>query len=689
MRRLFAFASFVCSIFLLAGCGSSDVDSIDTDAPLEGDQLSRAKQLEGTWIGITEGDYVGFEFLADGQVLATFNTGRLAGTNASAMLRYTVLEGGRLSLIAPDGQSQVYTAQIAGSQLELSGRMALSNTDSQRFRRLAKGQTLEQGLEEQRAARVKAYEERLAAVTVLLAQSDLVIRPTAAAPNAPPAIAVAADGGATGSAWHDDAPPHRDEIGFAVAADDKGETPVVNVTFGRQLEPAPTQQRNPATISFAMSGNASSPVLRAPVNFGGQRFELEIVRDSSAHKAIVGRFDAEVARIAQLRAPLTAALSDYAVLEGESSSQNRPAPTRTRIILVKNAATGGYTGEATLIEETGQSSGGPVTSAEILVTGDNALLMVNVPGRQYQLSLEPGTKRLTGGWFLPGNSNGWAAALEVKQSLDAATRERQVQAERQALASLDSATPLLGLVETRIQFLPQPTAMALAIGSGNGGQITGTATFPIVAATVDVQGQIVETLAGPRLQLRFTGLRESGSSHATNLFSGVRSLVLNYAVAGTGDSGRPLELTDGAHVLTQSNEAYRTGIRRQLMSALANGLEMQLTHPVRRDVADPITLRFTSEAGGTRIGGGAVRGTMPNGFHDEASVDGELEEIAGFPVLRVEIAHPPPARPRDFRRVFAAEMIAYPTPEGWSFTAPFWPTNSPQGREYAGFAEVR
>jgi len=102
----------VITVLTLSGCG--DGSETTPSGPLEGREISRASQLEGTWLGTTEGDFIGFEFMDDGKVLATPFTAALTGLSGGAMYSYSILEGGRLSLVAPNGQTQIYGVTIAG-----------------------------------------------------------------------------------------------------------------------------------------------------------------------------------------------------------------------------------------------------------------------------------------------------------------------------------------------------------------------------------------------------------------------------------------------------------------------------------------------------------------------------------------------------------------------------------------------
>jgi hypothetical protein len=210
-----------------------------------------------------------------------------------------------------------------------------------------------------------------------------------------------------------------------------------------------------------------------------------------------------------------------------------------------------------------------------------------------------------------------------------------------------------------------------------------------VRAVIDVQGQIAETLAGPRLTLRFTNLRESGHSHAQSLFNTLRSQTWSYAVADAGAAGAPVKLTNGAYALTQRTDAYGSEIRGQLTAALNGGLKMTITHPRYEDTFVPLTFEFSIDRATGRITGSPVSGVQRNLFTETSTVDGELADIAGLPLLSVQITDPPPAPGKRFRRTDVVELAAYPTEDGWVFAGSLWPTHQTTARQYVRFSEAR
>jgi hypothetical protein len=702
MKSLHALIVIAALCLCIPGCGGEDSSSSSSslsntpaasaDTPLEGKDLSKSSQLVGTWLFVTDGDFVGFEFMKDGKVLATPVMAAMAGLNSGVMMDYAVMDGGRVSLTTPTGQTQVFGVTISGDQLELKGKMMFAGTDSQRFRRLPAGQTLEQAFEEQQKAEAKARQDKYAALQTFLQKPGLVIVCLNPGPDAPASIAMSAQNDPAGQrAWHDDAPPHIDRISASVDLNEGGKNPLVNVTYGQQLQPPPTQQNyGNTTIAFEVTGDAKNPIAKAKITYGGKPFELELKQDENLHKQIVGRFDAEIARIEGLKKPMADLLKDFAVLEGVSGSEypNQPKSNTVRIILVRNPA-GGYTGESVLINaNNGQAAPMPNTTAQIVVIDDKPMLMVDCYNRQYQLTHDPATGKLTGGWFYTNNPNGFVADLKIVEAMDEAARQKKFDAERKALASLSPSIPLIGMANHRGTFLPRPGPVALALTVGPDSKVSGTASFPQVLAVVEVQGQIAETLSGPQLDLQFGNLIESGSIHAGNLGNGLRSQRWAYRIADTGTSGGPIAITDGALILTQATDAHKAELKKKLTDALAAGLTLQMVHPDYGGNSVKQVFKFTIDPAG-KVTGTTIAGDNGRPFHNQSTVAGDLADWQGLPYLVAQIADLPPAKAGAFHRTYTAQIVACPTETGWHFTAPYWPDTNDRARQYFEMAEAR
>lgn len=682
---------------LVAGCGGGDSSSgaavgSSEPAPLEGKELRKASQLTGTWLATTDGDFVGFEFMKDNKVLATHAMqAAFAGAGSGMMMTYDIMEGGRLSLTSANGQTQVYTVTVKGDKLELRGSMMFASTDFQQFRKLSSGQTLEQAIKEEEAAQAKAARERYDAVAEFLEQPGLVIVCTTPGPGAPVSVAIApADASGSQKAWHDDSPPHLDQISVRPSIEDSGKKAVAHVVFGPQIDPPPTQgSRGGSTIAFEIVGDARKPTAIAKVSYGGANYELELKRDEKLYKQIVARFDAEKQRIEDLKKPLVAMLQDFVVLEGDSHSEypNQPKPNKAQISLARDEKTGAYAGEAILIDAQGRAAPLPNTTAQITVINDAPMLMINAYNRQYQLSLDAATGRFTGGWFYQNNPNGFQANLAIVSAEDAATRAKRVEGERQALLSINANAPLVGLINHTVQFLPKPTSVSLALSPAANGQLTGTATFPVVRAVIDAQAQIVDTLAGPRLRVQFGTLRESGSRHAGHLGNGLRNQAWTFQLAPGSTGGKALQFTDGAWTLTQTDAAAATALRKQLVDALGSGMTLAVRHPANPNNAPPLTFQFKGDGNG-KLTGKTIGGTMLSGFDPQSTVQGEVQDNGNLPFLVIQVANPPPARAGAFHRTYTSEMVAYPTPDGWVFTGRYWPDTNASALSYYDLVEV-
>lgn len=225
------------------------------DAPLRGKGVAKAGDLTGTWAATTDGDFECLEFLESGKALIGDGT-------AGLTVDYSVLDGGRLSLALSGGMTTVFEATIAGDALELSGKStALFSGGTQRFRRLKSGETCEDARKARERAKAEAYEKRVAALGELLAQPKLVLAFGDGGPGAPPSIALevsSAAGQFTGKAWHDDRPPHLNQISGRLELDPASNTARVVVAFGPRISPPSAQPDGGGTIALGVDGDGKA-----------------------------------------------------------------------------------------------------------------------------------------------------------------------------------------------------------------------------------------------------------------------------------------------------------------------------------------------------------------------------------------------------------------------------------------------
>jgi len=619
-------------VLLLGGCGGGEPPP---DSPLEGRELGKAGQLEGTWLGVNQGDYVGFEFMDDGKVLATPVMGALVGS--AVMYDYSVLEGGRLSLMAPNGQTVLFKVTLAGDYMELEGAMMLSPDNKQRFRRLPKGQTIEQGIEEQDRLDAAAYKERYDGLLRFLERDDLVMVPVTPSPDAPTSIALDLDISAPGRGWYDDAPPHLDQITTGIDTVDNDATrPALKVIFGQQLDPPPAQARGSSQIVFNSSGDADEPRLVANVNYGGKPFELEIRRDAKLHREIVGRFDAEKERIQALRAPLLSALKDYVLIEGRSGAQYATQATDDRFVLIRNKETGKFSGEGSFTYENRLPQIVPVT-ADVLVYGDDATLVIDGFNRRYQLTL-PGAdaKAFDGAWFPTGQQNGWKTNLAIIEAIDAAEIERRAEAQRKALRGLSATTSYFG----RAPILAEPSAapqpfVILTVTPGANDTYTATARYPSLKMDVSMKGQIAETLAGPVLQLSYGGSEIASTTAAMLALNRVEQQLQRQVWSiRFAEPGKPDSLLEGggtnmgAVSLEPMTDAWKKRQLDTVRKTLAAGADFHAWSMTQRQ-APPTVFKFRLDPASGELNAVVPERSQPMGIWPGQTYEGKFVEQDG------------------------------------------------------------
>ncbi len=633
-KRKYLYAGFLGAI-VLVGCGGGSESPVDPNQPVEGRALRGASELEGVWLGLNEGSFIGLEFMDDGRALATLVAAQY-GEPGQAFYKYSVLDDGRLALIGESGVGQeVYTTKIDGDRLEIEGFV-----NKQRFMRLPEGQTLEQGLEEQMKLREAEYQKRHDALTAFLSEPGLVIAPSTPSPDGPAAIAVDYGELGNGRAWYDEEPPHLNHLTLALDSDRN--EPVVNVTFGAQLRPATNDQSGGGTITFAVSGDYDDPTLLAQVNYGGRDLELAMRRDRGRYDEIIERFDEAMAREEALRKPVTDLLKDFVVLDGVLASDGvNPDGYHDRIVLTRDPETGMYAGSSVWTNVgTGQSMDFPGVSAEVAIVDDAPMLIIQNPVYRYQLSADG--DKLTGGYFRSGFDQGYAAEFTIARATGAEALATENQEQRAALLEIDASMRFAGFINNAPSFdYGQIPFAVLTITPQPNEAFTATVRFPGNRVTEHMTGRIVDTAdAGPMLELAYASLEVDDAPQANPAFiSAIRPQVWMLDVGepvdgrrtlvGSGTNLGPLEF----HEMT---DKWRAEQMRAFTEALTAGVDFQSKIP-----ADPQTvLKLKLDPGTKQISGQMVAPTGQNRGYDGTPYNGELSEADGLPVLTVSALRP-------------------------------------------------
>jgi hypothetical protein len=637
------------SSMVLVGCGG-DAPAPDAaggaapSAPLKGKGLSQTSQLVGTWLPTTDADMPGIEFLKDGKAIA-------GDGSTGITVDYTVLEGGRLSVVMPGGITIVYEATIAGDQLELKGQESLFTAGgTQRFRRLQAGETIGEARKKLRQAEAKAYQDRVAALEVFLKQPGLVLAVSEAAPGAPPAIALelaqAVAGSFSGKAWHDDRPPHLDEISGQLVLDQQSQAARVTVQFGRRLQPPAPTAAGGGQVTLGVTGDAKSLRVAGKVNYGqgGATYDLALRSDPKLHAEVVKRFEAELARIESLKTPLVSLLKDFAILRGQLQpmAANQTPPDSAELVLARDPKSGQYRCEALFVGARGRGEVVASGAAEVVIVNDRPILrVVCPPAREMLLGVpDPNAKKLAGQWQPIGQSQGKGAQLDVVEALDAAARDARFEAQRQTLKGLGADAVFLGLAfEDSGLGLEMPISLRLQLTVKPDGSVAGKAEYPSMATVMTVAGQIAETPGGPRLQLGYTAAETTPGDQIflRSIQRGAWSLA---PAASEGAArldgyfaGPPVRTT----ALTRVSEESKARARQKLVDVLKGDGRFYLSRVTGWQVAGqiPTVVEWKLDEATGKVTGRTITGGRPLGGNERivSIYDGTLKSEGDWTVL--------------------------------------------------------
>ncbi|WP_305042826.1 hypothetical protein [Geoalkalibacter sp.] len=687
-------------LLLLAGCGRSEETSpggsAASDQPVKGQALSKAGQITGIWFRMTEGDLFGIEFLKDNKALVTLEVQVALRGSSGIMVSYNILEGGRLSLTTPDGETIIYDTSLAGDQLELRSQRGVQATEVQRFRRLKPGQTLAQAFEEEKVAKALARKKRIEALDAFFSQPGLVLGVRDPQPTSPPMLALILgetdtgmpagsqpSGGFSGKAVHDNSPPVLARIEGALVENRTGDFQL-NVQLGQQLEPVTTRpSATQGQFVLEISGDDKRPQIAGRVSYGqGRDFELELRQDQKMHAQIVKKFKDEKMRVAALQESINSLLKDYALLSGRSASplQHEPNGSSDQILLLRDERSGNLGGEITVTNNhTGSLQILPISRASIMVEGDKALLLLEAIGRQYTLERDSATGQFTGYWAQGINLPGYAATLELAEALDRAALNERLDAQRKALARISPEDVFQGFIPHWPNREPNPVSLKLNIDQS--GAVQASAFYPMFKSTVTFKGQVRESASGPFIELRFLDIPASpGARISTNMFSmQIRNQVWELRVSDGGSSpqlaGRLKLGGSGSFELKQSDEQWQALQRTLYHEALNESRRFIMVHPDpgRRE---PAYIELKLDAASQRISGVYLNpGVRMTGVTDmRRAVSGDLRDMEGWLVLHLTMEQPVGARNRTTDEMdllvrrhedkILLNGVEYPTPTG-------------------------
>ncbi len=581
-----------------AGCGKSEEQPASprpgqpqqpaAAQPLKGRDVGKASELVGVWMRTTPGELVGLEFLKSDQVIVTIGQ----GSRPSAMtLNYSLLEGGRLSLVSGGGATTIYQTTRSKDTLELTPETAGPAARPQRFVKLPSGQTLAEGLRAQAQALDQERLERIEALAALLRQEGLVLRPESGSQSSIEWVAAVAiergtpEGGAEfdGVLTLDPAPGRDDVLRPVTRHAFRGALSPLDEFTGHirlRLDIAPA--REPAgqedvrgVIEIISEGSADKPSYRGTLmmndRFAGT-LPATLARDAAAASAVDSKLSAQkAAREAAVRAVVDALGGRIRVRGEKAALGGGGAPEPIEAVIERTPDGQGYTIAADVGARPAQVGQGAVG----LVLGRGALYVSLPTGEQWRLQVEEDGS-LQGPWR-PNPRADFISSGNVSLAIERLWSVAEVEAERAAIAQFMSeglGTPrrftgfsVRGRGDDR-EYHPLTLTLAVSPAGEATGELWSLGTRTGVAVGGRVSGNKV-TLAPtgflPGSEQNRTALQqrltiELTAAEPTPVFvgqSGAEPLRLELAEAAAGDAASQLALLRGGRFVVRNTSISR------------------------------------------------------------------------------------------------------------------------------------
>jgi len=472
VARLAVVVMFLACLSLLPGCGGGESGGSaraggggrEAEKPLEGRGVSRSSELVGVWMRVSEGELLGLEFLKDEQVIVT--VGRGMGQSSMTM-SYRMLDGGRLSMVTGGGSTTVYRATRSGDLLELARESAGAEARAQRFKRLASGTTLAEGVRAHAAALEAERAEMVKGIAALLrgdGKVGLVLAPEGAgAKGWEMSLRIERGNVEQNRMFEGEAvldPGNSDVLrpvtlhairGTVTAVDELSARVRLTIEIGPAVEPAEAGDVR-GRVDLVAEGTPKKPVLtgtaQVPGRWQGQA-GATLVWDATRHGAARAKLAMQRAAREAAVAEVTDAIGGRAVLRGEKRASGGGAAEPVEVTIERvNEAAPVYRATVTVGSRRDQTADGTVG----LVVGRGALY-VNMPwGEQWRLHVEDGGRRLTGPWR-PHSRADFISHGDVLLAVERTWTMAEVEAERAAIArfmseDLRAGKRFVGVMET-------------------------------------------------------------------------------------------------------------------------------------------------------------------------------------------------------------------------------------------------
>ena len=666
--------ALILSLLCLASCGkeSAPVPSAPPSGgstagapaeppPMEGRSVSRPNQFQGVWMATTEGDLDGIEFLKNSQAMLTV-TG-----DGTVTLTSNLLDGGRLTLVNPQGETFVYQTTIAGDTLELAPEQA--GEKPQRFERVPAGQTLAAAIQAREAKQVERMQQRILALRDLLLKGHIVLTPDEGERVAWTMTLAFDDANRSvdGTMILDERPAMVDPLapvrllpfqGETGAADARSDRVNLVLQVGPAAEPA-GQQGVSGIVRLTLDGPIDRQTVTGTAQFptlaqGPVRVTLRA--DSAAHATTLARLDAQRTTVNRELDQMRQALGGRTEFTGTRTVLGRPGGDPVRLTLEYNEVTKRYDAVVTTGNRVDQAAVGAVE----LLLGRAAVYVVTPWGEQWRLQQGDESGMLFGPWRPNANadfiSHGNIELTTVRRWTTA-----EVQAEREAVRKYleeDLRTPqrFTGFVERRFgatNIARWP--VSVEIQNNDDGSVTGFAWLIAQRGGVALSGTRSDAVFNLASGLVLDGSIDFGSYASQRWlleFAGLDPApALNANLTGTRLGGGAVTL------IAATPESYESQHARllQALTGVTYSSRTTDTSAIREDGA---YYSFTPDPATGRITGEITGNNSKWNFVPPALIQGSILDDHGLPVFRATVTPSPnPARGQD-GQPFEIDLLA-------------------------------
>jgi hypothetical protein len=497
MKRMSLWALPVLGLLLLTGCGKSESSSSESDSSASAEPVSNESQLVGTWFQAAEQDLTGVEFGKDGKatlMLGSDNDGEIL---QAVTMDYSVLEGGRVRMVVPRGQTVVFNCEISGDKLMLDPETRMMGLIGKSVFTRLKGQTVAQAL---RASAQEAQRKRQALVESV---QQLLGRPNLVLSSSDPKInlsryALELKGSASswrGVIYSEYNPPLKRDVTATVQLG-KGDVPRVILSLGNVIGPVGEGARNPMTITLVAEGEGEAMKLH---DHG-----LALNSDDKIHAAIVANYDSIQKQREQAVEKFADQFKMYCQLEGELTYPNNPngRPVQVRMGLLR------VEGKPAFAMADLRNNSNPlpnVFNQPAVVQWENNKPMLSLP--YLQGLLEPGEEG-----EVIGKLNGMNAKLKItqilsKEELTQRTADTTKFLDQQLARGVELSGPAM-INSTK----PYPMPLYIKLKSKGQRQLGGSVSILHLGGEYELEGSAAPTLLGATITLKSTkNIKHSGT----------------------------------------------------------------------------------------------------------------------------------------------------------------------------------